>query len=56
MGEFELNNGFSLVEALLALMIVLMCIELLFGCVYVLRMNKDFVIDETIEKKWFYTD
>lgn len=51
-----MNNGFSLNEALLSLFIVSICAQLILSCVHVLKQQEDLIINEKIEKKWFYTD
>ncbi|MGM9946702.1 hypothetical protein [Floccifex sp.] len=51
-----MNNGFSLYESLLSLLIVLICIALLMTCITSFKGQKERIYSETIKKEWFYTD
>ncbi|MGN1277249.1 MAG: hypothetical protein ACI4UK_09705 [Floccifex sp.] len=51
-----MNNGFSLHESLLSLLIILICIVLLMSCMTSLKGQEERIYSETIKKEWFYTD
>ena len=49
------RKGFSLNESLLSLFILIICISLLTCCIYAIHKQKGMMIDETINKEWFYS-
>ena len=51
-----MNNGFSLMESILALLIVSICIQILIGCICSISNQEERILNEKIEKKWFYSD
>ena len=54
--EYVMNNGFSLMESILALLIVSICIQILIGCICSISNQEERILNEKIEKKWFYSD
>lgn len=54
---FALNkNGFLMTEALFALFILLLCISILWNNIEIVFNSKGWIIDEKINKEWFYHD
>ena len=53
---YRKNNGFVLEDALFALLIVTISISLLFCIIQLLPKGNELIIDEQINKKWFYSD
>ena len=57
MGECALNkNGFILIQALLAMLIVSVCTLLVVVMVQTIDGGRDCWIDEQIDTQWFYSD
>ncbi len=50
------KNGFTLAEALLAFLIVTICVLLVVMMAGLAKSNAESRIDDEIETKWFYAD
>lgn len=54
---FVLNrNGFLLGDALLALLLISLCASLLLEALHLFERSGGWMIHETINKEWFYSD
>ena len=50
------KNAYFLVEALFVLFLLMLCTLLLYEAVFMFSRNGGWVIEETIQKEWFYHD
>ncbi|MCF0105716.1 MAG: prepilin-type N-terminal cleavage/methylation domain-containing protein [Holdemanella sp.] len=49
------NNGYTLIECLLGLMVITICIQILCICISFFQFQGDKGIYEEIDEEWFYT-
>ncbi|MDO4467308.1 MAG: hypothetical protein Q4C49_09955 [Bacillota bacterium] len=50
------KNGFTLLDCLLGLLILILCIQTLTGVVNIVYSKGGIYIDTEIQKEWFYAD